>query len=430
MERPRRKREQVQSEPKNGHLLDTFPVGDAFLEHYREHAAADPEAARTMREAVYTFLDHELRNTQLYRSEKFGVEFPFTVIRVGDLAKDLLSRHGHPPVAKLDQSEDLGPTRKLEFIMSSFRSRIGGNQFGYAELVLHRVMQSLPAAIENIVAGREPSHLDVYTLGAPSNEMGLASPSFVDALEKDAFATMGELYAEAVAAELGNIPRGEQAAVSVTLSGVSMGASMAAEAGAKLLEKETVVQGRIDDSEAPHLRVIMHVPVALNDSPLASVQIPLGFAAEAAHKFVADPAARRIFFGSRAFNDAMYRVLPDGIGPRLGDEQGELKDAALGAIRKAVTRGGTSLPKGVRVDIVRGVYDPLMFSRDNLRASKEQRTQHPNTLGSTIVPSDDSNARTFGIHMTHRLPFYRDNEMRRWDKVAKTLKEISTVPKQ
>src|SRR3989344_5722504 len=80
---------QIENEKKPSHLMDVFPMGDGFLEHYRAIEGKEQKTIEIMRDVVYTFLDQELKNTRIFKSEALGAEFPFTVVSVKELAAEI-----------------------------------------------------------------------------------------------------------------------------------------------------------------------------------------------------------------------------------------------------------------------------------------------------------------------------------------------------
>ena len=72
-----------------------------------------------------------------------------------------------------------------------------------------------------------------------------------------------------------------------------------------------------------------------------------------------------------------------------------------------------------------GMHDPLMFTFERSKKLREQREKHKDSLGEAIISSEDApNERVFGTRMSHRIPFYRENEWKRWDAVAQVLREL------
>ena len=85
---------------------------------------------------------------------------------------------------------------------------------------------------------------------------------------------------------------------------------------------------------------------------------------------------------------------------------------------------GKPLPENVKVNEIAGIYDPLMFSLKRKRALEAQRDAHKGSLAESIVKQENEKERVFGVRMSHRIPFYRENEMKRWDVLAHILRSI------
>ena len=420
---------QIETE-KKPHLMDVFPMGDGFLEHYRAIEGKEQKTIEIMQDVVYTFLDQELKNTRIFKSEALGAEFPFTVVSVKELAAEIFLHYENLSevqilAEKKDEERDEGKreTQKMEFIMSSFSSLRGGSQFAYAEFAIHQAIKLLPRAIESLKNGKELEDYKIYTLGSPTNELGNMEENFSLQFKEKPFEAIGKLYAECVSSELSKLDEKEKNA-SITFKGVSMGASMAAETAALLIQENKVTQetGRGD---LPKLALNMYVPAALNESFLRKLQVPLGFVAEGIYQFATEHGVRKVILGQGEFFDKMYRVLPENIRPRMDQSQIKRKTEGLGALKKAVM-SGAPLPEKIKVSETVGVYDPLMFSMDRKRQYDRRVTERAGSLGANILPSKKGE-RIFGLKMTHRVPFFRNNEFKRWDKLAEI---ISSLKKQ
>ena len=79
------------------------------------------------------------------------------------------------------------------------------------------------------------------------------------------------------------------------------------------------------------------------------------------------------------------------------------------------------MDENVKSNEIIGRRDPTLYSpKRHLQALIKEFK--PSSLGSSITPREHKNRRVFGgVKMSHTLPFYRENEMRRWDKVAEEI---------
>jgi len=409
----------------DAHLVETFPMGDAFLDHYRERHPEDTQSLEIMKDVVYTFLDEQLRNTEIFRSQETAVEMPLTVLHMQEFAKEIFTKYGdrlpsvHSPENEDEKNEE-ERRKRIKFIMSSFKTPQGGNQFGYVELVLHEAIKSLPRALRALKEGRAIPEYDIYNLGSPTNVMGQMNEVFSEKLKTNTFEAMGELYAECVQNKPDGLNLEEKGRTTVILEGVSMGSAMAAEAAKALLEKNKASQ-ETSPKDMPRLRLNLYVPAALGESLMRSVRIPAAYVAEALYQITTEPGTQKVIFKQKKFLEAMYQNLPVGITQRMGSEQKKLKTKGVRSIIKAISRG-VPLPPGIKANEVIGIYDPLMFSFERKIQASKQEMEHGGTLGQNILKPGKDGERIFGVKMTHRIPFFRDNEFRRWDIVAKMLK--------
>ncbi len=425
-----------ESQPENPersqHLLESFPWGDAGLAGYSEWAKGDPGRVEIMKDVIYTFLDQELRNTGIYESGAEGAAFPWTVIRVKELARALVEKYGQLPPAAEEisspppQSSAEERIVKKEFVMTSFLATFHGHPFTFCEEAMHQALRALPDAIRATSEGREPDDIEIYTLGSPTNELGMISPEFSERMNEDPFGALGRLYAGFVEnTALQN--RNPDQRTELNFTGISMGSNMAAEAAKALLDRGEVTQSREKNRDAtvPHLTMNMYTPAGLNESPLRHAKIPVGFVMEGMYQLARNPGVRRIAFGEKDFLENIKRIYePRGIRAHMESEQKSRKEGVLKSILTKISHG-VPVAENLKANELIGLKDPTMFSFKRSRQAKAKRAEHGETLAGAMLDRNNPNRRKFGIQMSHTIPFFRPSEFKRWDRIAELLKTMS-----
>lgn len=400
-----------------------FPHAEAALDLYKKEYKDNPERLEKIREIFYTFFEQELNNTQIYKSEKFGVEFPYTKINTKELAKALYEKHAPGNIEDI-HLEDAGP-RKLEFVFESFLTTYNGNEFTFVEEAMHQAMMALPRAIEDLKAGKEIEEAEIYTLGSPTNTVGTMTEEFAERVKNDPFGTFGKLYAELIENELNS--ESDNKPKNVELFGISMGAGIAAKAGEELLEQRSTVQDQevAKTDKLPFLQIRAEVPVALGQSKIKKYQIPAGFAADSLVLLSTRPYNRTVALGEAKFMDKVNQVLEKekGIHPNMTEEQEKLKKQSLSSVVWGLGKGLTLKPE-TKITQVIGLKDPTMYTPKVNRKAKQHRAEYEGNLGRNIVPEESENVRTFSADMGHNRPFFRESEFRRMEKAAIALENL------
>ncbi len=401
-------------------LPETFPVGDAFLDKYVARPESTRERVDAMKEVLRTILAEEVKNTELHRSETFDAEFPYTVIRVEDVARDLFARFSG--MKQASPAESVEPARpKLEFVIGGFQVFTPGHEYEYAEFAISAIIQALPEALRALQEGRDPTPHAIYTLGSPVSDIGFAGGSFAHHVEQDPIRTLAELYAEEIEHELGKYKNSVPALV---LRGISMGSSIVAETADVLIQEGVATQNPMQ-KDTPRVEVDMYIPVAVDRSPAAAAQMVAGFFGEGAYQWLVDPAVSTIMSGTGKFVEASRALSGKEFPVRMDERQKKLKDSVVKSIRSKLLGGGISVPNGIKTNQIVGEFDPLMYSPTRGLEFVTQNLMHPGSLGEDLIQSStDPHARVFGAEMSHRVPFYRDTEFRRWDGAADAVNAI------
>ncbi|MEK7144871.1 MAG: hypothetical protein AAB794_03400 [Patescibacteria group bacterium] len=299
-------KENIAEHESNPHLLDMFPWGDAGLDEYAKARADAPEKVALMKEVIYTFLDQEVKNTRIYESR--GASFPYTVIRIKDLARALYNVEQSSVAEPAREANRTPSIKHVEFVMTSVLATVHGHPFTFCEEAIHQTMRALPSALTALENGQEPEDTEIYTLGFPTNELGTMDAPFTDAMVENPFKTLGSLYGESVE-KLALENKNQNQKMELVFTGVSMGANFAAEAATALLDKGLVTQSRESASiERPHLTLNLYTPAGLNEAALRKLQISLGFVAEGVYQLAANPVVRKIAPNEGKFLEGLKTV--------------------------------------------------------------------------------------------------------------------------
>lgn len=398
------------------------------FEKYAKENNLNLESVETVKHLFETLTEQGIRNSAVFEAKEVGASFPWTVVRVGDVARELQRASGKIlAVERLPQEAEpnnADKKAKKEFVFGTFLNPQNGNQFCFFEEVMHQVVARLPRALEALSEGREPESDELYVLGSPSNEYGSVSKEFVEAMRGDhAFEQFGKAYAVFVDSVLSADK--ENIKTDVLFSGLSMGGSLAAETAAQVLKDGTATQSQDERGSKPFLNVRLDVPTGPSDLSTSRKrwQLPAGFAIDGLYNLLTNPYARTATFREKPFMDKVdTRMAEQGIPKNMDKEQETLKKEAISEIIGNL-RDGVPLPPEVRSTEVVGMYDPTMFSTSALERAKTQREEHKGSLGAGLV-SDTPEHRKFSIAMGHTVPFFRENEMRR---IAKTANAIENV---
>lgn len=414
----------------NPHLVEDFPWGDAGLDEYAKARKDSPEKIAVMKEVLYTFLDQEIKNTSIFEAQ--GASFPYTVIRVKELAKALYKAYNPTFPNRSNESEKTHEKelskKHVEFVMTSVLATVHGHPFTFCEEAIRQSMRALPSALEALENGEEPEDIEIYTLGFPTNELGTMNESFTNAMVASPFKTLGSLYGETVET-LALRNRQSNKKVNLTFTGFSMGANFAAEAATALIEKGLVTQSQEDSSsQLPHLSLNLYIPAGLNESSLRKFQIGLGFLAEGAVQMATNPVVRTIAPNEGKFLDELKGVLQQkGITAHMDTEEAARKNkvtSLTGSIVQQLIRGVPINPN-LRANKVVGTLDPTMYSRSRNSRLAEQKKDYSGSLGAHTIREDHPNQRTFGIKMSHTPPFFRESEFKKWDKIVESIQRLS-----
>lgn len=400
-----------------------FPHGESYIDAVKKSFKGQPEKAEIAAEVVYAFLEEEVGNIDIFRVETPNAAFPYTVISVGDLAKRLYDK-GEGSLPALQERPKAEAGRRQEFVFGSFLTIGNGFTFTFVEEVMHQTFKSLPRALKDIVASREPEDIEIYTLGSPTNALGEVSEDFAKASEGDVYGTFAHAYTQFIKTRL---PEGEEASrSSICLYGLSMGGSFAAATGARLLEEGLVRQKEDISSKLPFMQIRADSPVGLRSPKFGGMQIMAGFGLDGIFKAITSPTVRRAVFGEKDFLNKVFQEIEErGITSKMSSEQVELKKRVLKLLKDQLYKG-TPVVSDLKVTEVVGSKDLTLLSPALNKQAKRDKNTSIQTLGASLVRSvSTENERVFLVNMTHTPPFYRDNEIRRVARVIETIEDLN-----
>ncbi|MEI7513349.1 MAG: hypothetical protein WCJ74_01875, partial [bacterium] len=245
----------------------SLPQAEAVISLYKEKFEDNPERIEKLKEIFDVFLEQSLTNSDVYSSKELKASFPWTVVRLQDIAKKLFKKNykGDQVFNIENTDEEITKNKKLEFIFGSAFAYSHGDAFAFTEEAMHQIIKRLPSAIKALQQGLEPEDFEVFTLGMPTNTFGEISTDFSDNLKKDSYEYMGRLYSEFVTEKTASEKDVKQ---NIKFYGISMGGGFAAKTGEKLLENKVVTQESenvdgVSVENKPYLQIQSMVPVSM-----------------------------------------------------------------------------------------------------------------------------------------------------------------------
>ncbi len=408
---------------KESHLLHVFPQGDALLREYAERHKASPHSIEVMRTVLYTALDQLIENSAVFTSEGFNSSFPYTHLNLQDLAKRLYPGE----LTELRKPPEGSKRKRREFISTGIPVDIqSGGQFEWIEVALHSILESMHFALRDLHEGRTPEDSEIYVLGYPTNEYGKVSEELLEALKTEGLTALGKLYAELIETETSSI-RDDPTSI-LSLTGISLGGSIAAEIGAQLQNRRVASQEEMrGERTAPRLRVSLYSPAGvsdLNTSTLRKEELALGLAEEASMHWFIEHGTQTIHHEMPTFLSDLRKVLAPKMKPIADGNAIQMKNEAL-TILSTLGGKGTPIPPRLQVTEIIGLDDPLISSIPRSIDSIKNINAHKGSLGQNLLtrnaPRDGENispVRKFGIHMTHQAPYYGTKEFDRYDRLT------------
>lgn len=417
--------------------FSSYPIIGATIKQC-EALTDSQDVIAIIHSVVEEYLDQMVANTQIYSSRDFGAAFPYTVIRLSDIAKAIYKKIGSPNIDKINHidciSEEIrsclsyrerGRPQK-KFIFGTSFSIFSGHPYHWAEHGIDQIVKKIPEAILHLSRGEITQDFEIYGVGNPVGELGSLSDAFVIQAGKQPFEHLGMLYASFINT-LQNQQSVGQYSPLLQLWGVSMGAYIAATTAYTLIQKKQAHQS-FKDTVQPHIplvRVTMQVPVTNDRLRLRRWQIKAGFFAEIVYQTLINTYGREVGHAEHEFISMIHHKLLDrGIEPLIGDEDTCIK---MKLINKLINQflDGVSIPSILKTNEVIGIYDPLAYSWDFQKKARFQNNRASGSFGANIVSSNERGKRRFAIKMTHTPAVIRQNYFKRLIKVAEIIQEFT-----
>jgi hypothetical protein len=396
------------------------------------------EIIETIHFCVDEYLNQAVNNTQVYFSRDFGVAFPYTVIRLLDIANAIYNKIDCPNINDLNNvgfiSEEIRSCIAYEersrpqkiFIFGTSFSIFSAHPYHWTEFGIDQIVKKIPEALLDLSRGKIPQDFEIYGIGNPAGELGSLSKEFVIQAGEHPFEHLGMLYASFINTLQHHQPADRYSPL-IRLWGVSMGANIAATTAHILIQKKQARQS-LKDTEKPYIplvRVTMQVPVSNSRFRLRRWQIKAGFFAEIAYQTLINAYGREVGNAEHKFISTIHHKLLDrGIEPLIDDEGKSIKEML---IKKLINQflDGVSIPLILQVNEIIGIYDPLSYSCDFQKKAHSQNNRAYGSLGANIVPSKEKSKRQFAIKMTHTPAVIRQNYFKRLIKLAKIIHEFT-----
>ena len=367
----------------------TLPHAEAAIALYKENFKNEEgleKQIENLKEIFQIFAEQGIANTEVFNSKENGASFPWTVIKMPELVRELYKKNGKefPTNLKPYSPSDKGErtfAKQQEFIFGSAFAASHGDEFVFAEEAMNQVINHLPRALEDIKAGKEPENFEVFMAGMPTNEFGSISKEFSENLKKDSYEHMGRLYADFVAEKSSGEANGKKA---VELYGISMGGGFAAKTGEKLLQKGNATQDfeklKAEDSE-PFLQIKAMVPVSMGRKRNKNWQIKLGFATNGIREMLMNPGVKIIGAKMKDFQEKTTALLEKkGIHKNMSKEEAKIKHESNWTIINSLGQN-LEIDKSVKLTKIVGLKDPTMYTKSfnkNAYSSREQSIKENN----------------------------------------------------
>lgn len=393
-----------------------FPHAEAGLELYTKEYPNESARAERLRAVFQEFLQQEIKNIKIFKSEQLGAELPYTSIRIGELAKKIYQKTVGVSGGLPAEAPDAAPAAQ-EFVFNSALSTDEGNEFNFVEEAMHEAVKHLPAALKALKEGKAPEEREVFTLGMPTNVLGRISPELADKIAKAPFEELGKVFAELV--------KSEMRAKAIKFQGVSLSSNIAIRTAENLVEQGLVTQdfATAEKDQLPYLQIEAEVPVSLSPSKIKGLQVPVGFFADALKERKL-PEVKRIEAGKPQFGKDVNEVLAQrGIHEQMSDDQKKTKRGVILDILKKV--GNTFKPKPeTKITTLYGLKDLTTTSPSMIKAAKARKEEFGGTLGQNLLERTKPNERIFTAEMMHLSPRFRQTQLRRMRVLGMALENL------
>lgn len=415
-----------------------------------------------------------LKNVRVYEFTS-GAKFPYTSISLSEVADEIFRKLGGETASQKDghgTAAHLVPERrclcKREFILTPipWRSR-HGSWFEYGEFPVRNVLQLLSEALSDRAAGRPVFDYCIYTLGYPTHELGAVTDRYKHELETRRFGGLSKPAYELICNVIETMPKSGS---SVVLTGISLGAGVAAQIGG-MLYSEPIVRTLIrpertlrnflaesatglerSENHAPLLSVTMYSPAVLRypgeRTIFRKLRFVIGLALEAIVRLTTNPAFREIVLQRHRFERAS-RAWLRGRSIRVNmDRQQKISKRTCLEIFRDLSVEGLQVPKdpetGEEIPTMQiiGYCDPLISTLADLRMAAAANTKEISIKGSqkntgmpvkrnkTMAANRVPGTRRVMINMGHLVPFARKSTMATFDNTVLTIEALKHTQKR
>ncbi|MBI2034500.1 MAG: hypothetical protein HYT11_02085 [Candidatus Levybacteria bacterium] len=403
-----------------------LPYVDEALKAFSEFSREKLQRTEVLHDVLEQFFQDEIQNMQVYKTKDGAASLPYTSINITEFAKRMYKRYAGTAVeaSKITQSSE--PAKKKTVIFfTSFLATKSGHPFVFAELVMQQAVRALAPTIQAFQEGRVPKDVRVVTLGSPTNNRwGSISQQYAERIQKDAYTTLGNTYAELL--ESTGILSDHAGQDAIVLHGTSMGGSLAGRTAEKLLSDGVATQSQQERMEQnrPFLQVRMDSPAGVRREGhkwprWKKLQTPLGFAGEVLKIAAKDHDTIKTALGEDKFLEGLQKETEKRGIPTMHDEQQEIRKQ--GVVKSLIDqlKSGVSLKPNIKVNLVTGLSDLLTKSRWDRVAKRKIRSYEgvSEPLGRNIIPGESPQRREVAIESGHLIPFFKrksGNEMWAW----------------
>lgn len=312
------------------------------LVHPETSVASIKDQVLQKREKLRVWLDaidrEAVNNFGVFESEQNpGVRFPFTKIRVGNVASSAQNSPINPEAEKLP--------RKTVVVFTPFIPPPGGGPDDIMNTIYDRVLTALPDIAQRDT--HKAKNITVYGLGLPTGKWGSVSEEWLSDLKKHGFSEYGKLYAEHLRTVLGE--------GNILFFAGSMGTILASETAKQLPE------------HWENLRLLLNNPAGVHKPthlPVKGLQVVGGFGAKAGIRMYlpfVDNVVKTSMSGVKQAREALSMVLQQkGMMSYESDEQNALKKTANGQAIKFLIKGTPLDTDNFRSYIEQGMLDPAI----------------------------------------------------------------------
>lgn len=400
------------------------PHVEAALKSFRSSDHYTPERFSTMEGVLNDLWNLQVEGTHLFTTANGRISTPYARIEITEYAKSLFNKD----FSQLP-SDDLGPLNKLFIIFPSLQSPDHGHITMFMEQAFHRSIVGLMTILDSINDPKRPTrpqNFSIITLGAPTVRWGEIDQQFVSDLETDGLRAWARVYSELIEQNI-PIDPAEKARTQLTLNGISMGATFAAQTAEDLVSKHLVTQRdrKPDqptvDNHLPNMVVLLEAPTGQHLGGRKTIRIKGGFGLGAAFSLLLDPYQRRVSLTERGLTKDLIPVFAKkGILENMSPEQIRLKKEAIAIVIDELMKGVPLNTELVRFHTMRGKHDWTLTDKKELRGGDEE------SLGRNLLKSTNQNLQEFQINSTHARKFFYEGEFQRWARFSDMLSKQPT----